>query len=124
MRRRVTYRPSKAHGVFGAAVGGIFVLIGFVLVIPTFGIIGILWTLIAVGITGMNVYQAFGKSYIGPQIEIEEEDARPFPAKTENGFSSVSDAKRRLEQLENLRDAGLITDREYRQKRQEILKDL
>ena len=50
-RRRVTYRPSKAQGVFGVVWGGIFVLIGLVVVIPTFGPFGILWTLIAVGIT-------------------------------------------------------------------------
>ena len=60
MRRRVTYRPSKASGVFGGVVGGIFVLIGLFVAIPTFGAFGILWTLIAVGITGMNLYQAFG----------------------------------------------------------------
>lgn len=33
-------------------------------------------------------------------------------------------AEKRLEQLETLKGAGLIDDREYRQKRQEILKEL
>ena len=32
--------------------------------------------------------------------------------------------RRRLEQLESLKTAGLIDDREYREKRQEILKEL
>ncbi len=124
MKKRVTYRPNKVQSAFGAVVGGIFVVIGLVVAIPTFGPFGILWTLMAVGITGMNLYQAFGKGYIGPQIEIEEEDARRFPAETEDRPSAASDAKHRLEQLESLKEAGLITDQEYRQKRQEILRGL
>ena len=76
-RRRVTYRPSKAQGAFGVAVGAIFVVIGLVMVIPVFGLFGVLWTLVAVGITAMNAYQAFGKNYTGPQITIEEDEAAP-----------------------------------------------
>ncbi len=34
------------------------------------------------------------------------------------------DAKSRMEQLKTLKDAGLITEQEYKQKRQEILRDL
>ena len=60
-RRRVTYRPSKAQGVFVVVWGGIFVLSGLVVVIPTFGPFGILWTLIAAGGAVMSFYQAFGK---------------------------------------------------------------
>lgn len=124
MKKRVTYRPNKVQSAFGAVAGGIFVVIGLVVAIPIFGPFGILWTLMAVGITGMNLYQAFGKGYIGPQIEIEEEGDRPFPAGTEDRPSAAPDAKRRLEQLESLKEAGLITDQEYRQKRQEILRGL
>ena len=61
-RRRVTYRPSKAQGAFGVAVGAIFVVIGLVMVIPIFGLFGVLWTLIAVGITGMNAYQVLERA--------------------------------------------------------------
>ena len=125
MKKKITYRPSKAQGAFGAVVGGIFVLIGLTIVIPTAGAFGVLWTLMALGITVMNIFRSFGKSYVGPQIEIEEEPSvRAFPAETEGGPAAVPDAKRRLEQLEGLKEAGLITDQEYRQKRQEILKDL
>ena len=45
MRKRVTYRPGKAQGAFGTIWGGIFVLIGLFVVIPTFGPFGIIWTL-------------------------------------------------------------------------------
>ena len=129
-RRRVTYRPSKAQGAFGVAVGAIFVVIGVVMVIPIFGLFGVLWTLIAVGITAMNAYQAFGKNYTGPQITIEEdEELRGGPSssapQTHDHIPSTSlDVKGRLEQLKELKEAGLLTQEEYDKKRQDILNGL
>ena len=123
-RKRVTYRPSKTASAFGGVVGIIFVCIGLFVIIPTSSmaggfalIFGILWTAVAAGITIMNFYQAFGKKYVGPEISIEEEGERPAPA-------GGSDVKRRLEQLEELKSAGLLTEEEYRQKRAEILGEL
>ena len=123
-RKRVTYRPSKSGSAFGGIVGIIFVCIGLFVVIPASSmaggfamILGILWTAIAAGITVMNFYQAFGKKYVGPEIHIEEEEARP-------AASAGPDAKKRLEQLEELKKAGLVTEEEYRKKRAEILGEL
>ena len=123
-RKRVTYRPSKSGSAFGGIVGIIFVCIGLFVVIPASSmaggfamIFGILWTAIAAGITVMNFYQAFGKKYVGPEIHIEEEEARP-------AASAGPDAKKRLEQLEELKQAGLVTEEEYRNKRAEILGEL
>ena len=123
-RKRVTYRPSKTASAFGGVVGIIFVCIGLFVIIPTSSmaggfalIFGILWTAVAAGITIMNFYQAFGKKYVGPEISIEEDGERPAPA----GGSGV---KHRLEQLEELKSAGLLTEEEYRQKRAEILGEL
>lgn len=123
-RKRVTYRPSKSGSAFGGIVGIIFILIGLFVIIPTSSmaggfamIFGILWTAIAAGITVMNFYQAFGKKYVGPEIHIEEEEARP-------AASAGPDAKKRLEQLEELKKAGLVTEEEYRKKRAEILGEL
>ena len=113
-RKRITYRPNKANGVFGVVWGGIFVLIGLVVVVPNFGAFGILWTLAAVAITVMNGYHAFGKKYIGPEIHIEEEDVE----------NSGASAEERLQQLRNLYDRSLITAEEYEAKKQEILKEL
>ena len=128
MKRRVTYRPSKAQGAFGLIFGMIFVLIGLFIVIPSGGgIFGVLWTLGAAVITGMNAYQTFGKNYVGPEIKIEDEERpiSPPPAETHDHIPSTAlDTKRRLEQLESLKSAGLIDDREYRQKREQILKEL
>ena len=54
MRRNMRYRPSKASCIFAGIVGIIFSCIGLFVVIPSFGAFGILWTLIAIGIT---IYQ-------------------------------------------------------------------
>lgn len=129
-RRRVTYRPSKAQGTFGVIWGGIFILIGLFVVIPTFGPFGLLWTLAAIGITVMNGYQAFGKKYTGPEITIEEDnpqhmDPLSSPVASHDHIPSTAlNAKDRLKQLEDLKKAGLITDSEYEQKRKEILEGL
>ncbi len=128
MKRRVTYRPSKAAGTLGVIWGGVFVLIGLFIVIPAFGPFGLLWTIGAAAITGMNAYHTFGKNYVGPEIRIEDEEPErvsPPPVETHDHIPSTAlDAKRRLEQLESLKSAGLITDREYQQKRSDILKEL
>ena len=118
MRKRVTYRPSKSQAVFGGVVGVIFVLIGLFVAIPTFGAFGILWTLIAVGITAMNFYQAFGKGYVGPEIHIEEEGG------AEHAQFAPGGAQARLTELRQLYDQRLITQEEYEQKRREILEEL
>ena len=114
-RKRVTYRPSRSQGAFGVVWGGIFVLIGLFVVIPNLGAFGILWTLAAVAITAMNGYQAFGKKYVGPEINIEE-----FPVE-EQPQDSAAD---RLEELRDLYERRLITTEEYEAKKQEILKEL
>ncbi len=122
-RKRVTYRPSKSNAAFGGVFGIIFVLIGLFVVIPTFGAFGVLWTLVAAVGTGMNFYQAYGKKYMGPEIHIEDEgesEATPPSASDSVGL----DASKRLEQLKNLKDSGLITKEEYDAKREEIIRTL
>jgi len=114
-RKRVTYRPGKTNGIFGCIVGGIFVLIGVVVAIPTFGPFGVLWTLGAAGITVYNAYSAFGKGYVGPEINIEDDNS---------GGGTVGGTESRLRELQGLYDRGLITREEYEAKRQEILREL
>ena len=96
--------------------GGIFILIGLFAAIPVFGLFGIVWTLCAAAAAGMHAYQLFIKRRAGPEIRIggEEEAA--------GGGEAPSGARRRLEQLENLREAGLIDGEEYRERRREILR--
>lgn len=122
-KRRVTYRPSKASSTMGGVMGVIFVFIGLVVVIPTFGAFGILWTLFAGVIAGVNFYQGFGKGYVGPEINIEnldEDGLGDIPAPVGGGVSSQD----RLIELRTLYDQRLITQEEYEEKRKAILKEL
>lgn len=122
MRRRMRYRPSKASCIFSGIVGIIFSCIGLFVVIPSFGPFGILWTLIAIGITVYQFAMAAGKVSMG-SWSIEDETSEK-----EDGFgaenSTGKSAQDRLTELQNLYDRRLITQEEYEQKRQEILKDL
>lgn len=129
-RYRVTHRPSKAGGAMGAVFGGIFVLIGLFVVIPTFGVIGILWTLFAAAITGFNLYAAYGKNkngsyneYMGEQVDIEQDTGAGFVPQ-QDCSGGGNDIEERLQQLRRLYDSGLITSEEYESKRQEILREL
>ena len=119
-RKRVTYRPSKAGSVFGGVAGIIFVGIGLFVAIPVFGPFGVLWTLLAAGITIASFYQAFGKGYIGPEIHIEEEGG----AEHAQDAAAPGDTQARLTELRALYDQRLITQEEYEQKRKEILEEL
>ena len=117
MRRRMRYRPSKASCIFSGIVGIIFTGIGCFVVIPTFGAFGILWTLIALGMTIYQFAMAAGKVSMG-SWSIEEEGTG-----TESGEDGKS-AQERLTELQNLYDRRLISQEEYEKTRQEILKEL
>ena len=72
-RKNIRVRPGKTQSAMGFAVGIIFVLIGLIVVIPTFGLFGLLWTGIAVAITVVNGLNAFGKKGV-PTMEIYSEE--------------------------------------------------
>ena len=110
----MTKRPGKASGAMSAVVGGIFVLIGIFVAIPTFGAFGILWTLMAAAMCVYGICSAFGKHYVGPEITIESDVQNTQP----------DDAGSRLEKLQQLYDSGLISQDEYEAKRKEIIAEL
>ena len=101
--------PSRTQGVVGAVWGGVFVLFGLAVIVPATAPFGVIWTLLAGIFTALDVYQTFIKRYVR---------ARP----RDRGLAP--EVQRQLALLENLKSAGLITDREYQQKRQEILRGL
>ena len=127
-RKRVRVKPGKAQSTVSFVVGLAFVLVGLVMVVPTFGPFGLLWTGVAVAITVINGLNAFGKKGV-PTMEIyseEEDDEVPSPAREDHDHipSTALTTKERLEQLQTLKEAGLLTDEEYRNKREEILREL
>ena len=141
-RYMVRYKPTtktekamlRGIGVFHAIFGTVFAIVALTAIIPSAGLIGL--PFLAAGaffaINGMLI--ALGKNgLVGRSYQIEEETedemeprrSSPPPAETHDHIPSTAlDAKQRLEQLESLKSAGLIDDREYQQKRQEILKEL
>ena len=127
-RRRVRVKPGKAQSAMGFIMGIVFVLIGLFMVVPLFGLFGLLWTGMAVVITVINGLNAFGKKGV-PTMEIyseEEDDEVPSPAQEDHDHipSTALTTQERLVQLQTLKEAGLLTDEEYRNKREEILKGL
>lgn len=64
MKRKITYRPSKASSILGGAVGAVFVFIGIFEAIPNFGIFGVFWTALAVVIT-TEEYEQKRKEILG-----------------------------------------------------------
>ena len=125
-RRRIRVRPGRAASLMSFVVGIAFVVIGLVAVIPMAGPFGLLWTGVAAAITVMNGVNAFGKKGVASmEIETEEPEAAPAEEETHDHIPSMAlDVRERLEQLKDLREAGLITGEEYETKREEILRDL
>lgn len=123
-------------------VSGLFVVIGLTQLAWT-GLFGVVWTLMAVVFLIVGLVQMFTKNdlphRVGYDVEtdIEEETIVGLlddvdkmgkggtSAETHDHIPSMAlDAKGRLEQLETLKEAGLLSDEEYAEKRKEILKDL
>lgn len=123
----ITYPPNKTQMAVSMIWGLIFVLAGLLVILPIFGGFGLLWTLVAAVFTGLHAYQIFTKKYAGAKLRTgggrRSVQKTPFMAQP-RAPSPAQGAKHRLEQLDTLRSAGLIDDREYRQKRQEILRKL
>ncbi len=113
--RRVRVRPSKLASVMGMIVGTVFVGIGIFVVIPIFGPFGILWTLVAAAIGVFNAVNVFFERGIATtEIDIEGDDFLGRP-------SEQLPFDERLRKLEQLRKEELITEIEYRQKRDELM---
>lgn len=125
-----------------------FVIIGVTTIIPQAGLFGIVWTLMAasfVVIGVLNLVRKNGPAHrVAYDLDPAEEDEpviqhmfsreiqdvdgpeRSGPARQaqEEGSACGLDAQGRLEQLQRLMDAGLVTREEYEAKRKEILREL
>jgi hypothetical protein len=121
MPKGIKVKPSKPASLFGMIVGIVFVFIGLFVAIPSAGIFGVFWTLIAVGITGFQAYNFFGgKGVASWEIDIDT----GANAETNNQSTSVSgDFETRLRKLNRLKEDGLITEEEFKKKREEILRE-
>lgn len=135
MSKKIHVRPGKTESKIGFIVGLLFCLLGVVVVIPIFGIFGVIWTAIAGLITYSNYRNGFTDSPIDNHvIEIDEDGSdrtivthkkgiRQY-LEIEDDTKSEDDVEMRLVKLQNLYHQGLITQEEYEQKKKEILDEL
>jgi len=127
--KRVRVKPSKSQSVMGFVVGLIFCCIGAFFVIPTFGVFGIFWTLIAVVITVTSAINAFSKNGVVTKEIIIDDDGGTVHGRGMHGYDisveddseTVSDVKKRIANLKDLYDAGIITKEEFEQRRRAII---
>jgi hypothetical protein len=109
-------RPSKPVSAMGMVMGIIFIGIGLFVVIPAAGPFGVIWTLAAVAMTVYSAVNVFSEHGVSHQVVEFEGDLK--------SDSKESDVETRLQKLESLKQKGLLTDAEYKQQRERILKEL
>jgi len=118
MSKKIRVKPGKSQSKFGFIIGILFCLIGLVVVIPTFGPFGIIWTAVAGYITYVNYRNGFtDKQIVSHVIEIDDSDSHSANVEKES-------VEERLKKLTDLYMQSLITREEYEQKRKEILDEL
>ena len=145
MSKKVRVKPGKGQSMMGFIVGILFCLIGVFVVIPSAGLFGIFWTLMALIITITNAMNAFTDKGVATH-EIVIDDGKQEEGKI--GDSTIADIpsdmsdsasnnrseaaikgikgniELRLQVAEDLYKAGTITKEEYETKRREILDEL
>ncbi len=120
--KRVRVKPGKGPAMFGGIVGLVFVIIGLVLVVPTFGLFGIFWTLIAAAICGMSFYSAVSKKgVVSHEIEFDIDDEGTNNPQSAGSSQTV---EQRLARLNDLYERRVITREEYEAQRTEIIKHI
>ncbi|WP_425800884.1 SHOCT domain-containing protein [Desulfitobacterium sp. Sab5] len=110
---RVRVKPSKSQSFVGMIAGGVFAIIGFS-VFWRAGLFGVIWTLMALAITGLHAYNYFSNKGIASwEIDVEANSQLT---------SEKDDFEFRLRKLNRLKEDGLITETEFEKKRAEIIK--
>lgn len=125
MKKNIRIKPSKSQSMLGFIAGLIFVFIGVFVAIPSFGLFGVLWTLIAIVITVTHGMNAFGNKGVATEIiEISSEDDLKIDRdlRREN-IEEEYNFDEKLRKLKELRDDGILSNLEYERKKQEILNE-
>ncbi len=116
--RNIKVKPGKTQSKIGFVVGILFVILGCVVVIPTFGLFGVIWTGVAALIAFSNFKNGFTKEGVATH-EIIIEDG----IETTQSFDDGEDIEAKLIKLNSLYEQRLITKEEYDEKRKELLKE-
>jgi hypothetical protein len=120
MNQRYNVRPGKGQSMFGFIVGIFFVLLGFTVVLPTFGTFGIVWVLFAIGITVMHGLNAFTQKGVAThRVDVTTE----ANTSTEAIKQSNDSFDEKLRKLHQLKQEGILTDEEYEEKKKQMLNE-
>lgn len=122
---RIGLRPSKEKSIL-AMIGSFIMLgIGVFIVIPKFGSFGILWTVMALAIGIYHAYLAFSEKSMETEVHFDNYNYQQNDIfkQTPKTLEKV-DIEDRLKKLTSLKTKNLITDQEYQEKREEIIRDL
>ena len=111
-KKSVKVKPGKTQSKLGFVVGLIFVLIGFVVVIPSAGLFGVFWTAIA----GFIAYSHYKNGFTEEGFATHE-----IVIDSAEDESEEEDIEAKLKKLDSLYQQGLITRDEYDSKRKEFL---
>ena len=115
--KKIKVKPGKTQSRIGFVVGIVFVFLGVIVVIPTFGIFGILWTILA----GLVVFGNYKNGFTDKGVvthEIIIEDGMEIEK-----VDGVEDIEAKLMKLNSLYEQRLITKEEYDEKRKKILEE-
>ena len=139
MAKKIHVRPGKGQSKFGFVVGIVFCLIGLFVVVPTFGLFGLLWTAVAGFITFVHYRNGFTDKQIDSHVIEIDEDGEDVTVTSHAGFGGRTytvertdrtekqekeSVEERIKKLTDLYVQSLITRDEYEQKKKEILNDL
>jgi hypothetical protein len=110
MSYRVGVKPGKAASAVGMVAGCLFVILGVAVIVPIFGIFGMVWTAVAAAIAVFYAYNFFSARGVSTyEVNVESRD-------------NVEDLDAGLRKLAKLKEDGLLTEQEYEQKRAEIMR--
>ena len=147
-RITVQHQPTGAQrgmvrmmGVVHAIFGAVFVIAALTVILPNAGLFALPFLAGGAFFCVNGIRLAIGKNGFAHRVaydvetDVEDEtivgvmDEPEEAAPTQSAQADYSadysaNAKQRLEQLQQLKDAGLITEREYREKRAEIIDSL
>jgi len=112
MAKRGPIRPTKAASLVALVIGAVFVFIGVTVAIPETGRFGAMWTVVVAIITLCHAYNLYSKR--GLNSYLIEVDAQQDP-------NPPSEFDRKLRELNQLKDDGLISDAEFDTKRAALL---
>ena len=122
----------RGMGVVHASMGIVFVITALTSIIPNAGLFGLPFLLGGAFFAVNGIRMLIGKNgfthRVGYDIETDMESESMAGIMEEPKSDTVvidpARTKARLEQLETMKNAGLITKEEYREKRQEIIDSL